>query len=106
VAIIANLHLQASDVQNIHSLASVILDGSSTHHAHWHENVLLTLRRYALSDLVLPDDSFIDVPTWDTMDMLVKSWLFGTISPVLQDITVGAHKTSISCANMLSKCIK
>jgi hypothetical protein len=83
VAVIANLHLQASGVQNIRSLVSVILDGSSAHYARWRENVLLTLRRYALSDHVLSDDSFVDVPAWDRMDMLVKSWLFGTISPEL-----------------------
>jgi hypothetical protein len=85
--VITNLHLQASGVQNIHSLVSVILDGSSAHYARWHENVLLTLRRYALPDHVLSDDSFVDVPAWDMMDMLIKSWLFGTISPELQDIT-------------------
>jgi hypothetical protein len=48
--------------------------------------VLLTLQRYALADHVLSDDSFVDVP-WDRMYMLVKSWIFGTISPELQDVT-------------------
>jgi hypothetical protein len=86
-AVIANLHLQASGVQNIRSLVSVVLDGSSAHYARWRENVLLILRRYALSDHVLSDDCFVDVPAWDKMDMLVKSWLFGTISPELQDVT-------------------
>jgi hypothetical protein len=86
-AVIANLHLQASGVQNIRSLVSVVLDSSSVHYARWRENVLLTLRRYALADHVLSDDSFVDVPAWDMMDMLVKSWIFGTISPELQDVT-------------------
>jgi hypothetical protein len=32
--VIANLHLQASGVQNIRSLVSVVLDSSSAHYAH------------------------------------------------------------------------
>jgi hypothetical protein len=32
-AIIANLHIQATDVPNIHSLVLVVLDSSSTHYA-------------------------------------------------------------------------
>jgi hypothetical protein len=43
-AVIANLHLQASGVQNICSLVSIVLDSSSGHYARWCENVLLTLR--------------------------------------------------------------
>jgi hypothetical protein len=34
-----------------------------------------------------PDDTFINVPAWDRMDMVVKSWLYGTISLELQDVT-------------------
>jgi hypothetical protein len=79
-AVIVNLHLQASGVQNIRSPVSVILDSSSAHYARWRENVLLTLRRYALADHVLFDDSFVDVPAWDRMDMLVKSWIFLALS--------------------------
>jgi hypothetical protein len=43
-AVIANLHLQASSVENIHSLLSIVLDGSSTHYTRCRDNVLLTLR--------------------------------------------------------------
>jgi hypothetical protein len=84
-AIIANLHVQASSVQNIRSLVTVVLDASSAHYARWRDNVLLTLWRYALSDHVLSDDTFIRVHAWDRMDMAVKSWLYGTISFELQD---------------------
>jgi hypothetical protein len=84
---IANLHLQAPGVQNIRSLVSVILDSSSAQYARSRENMLLTLRHYALANHVLSDDSFVDVPAWDRMDMLVKSWFFGTVSPALQDVT-------------------
>jgi hypothetical protein len=54
-AVIANLHVQATGVQNIRSLVLVVLDVSSTHYARWRDNVLLTLRRYALADHVLSD---------------------------------------------------
>jgi hypothetical protein len=84
-AIIANLHVQASSVQNIRSLVTVVLDASSAHYARWRDNVLLTLWQYALSDHVLSDDTFVHVHAWDRMDMAVKSWLYGTISFELQD---------------------
>jgi hypothetical protein len=84
-AIIANLHVQASSVQNIRSLVTVVLDASSAHYVRWRDNVLLTLWRYALSDHVLSDDTFVRVHAWDRMDMAVKSWLYGTISFELQD---------------------
>jgi hypothetical protein len=85
--VITNLHVQAFDVQNILSPVSVLLDASSMHYAHWRDNVLLTLWRYALSDHVLSDDTFVAVFAWDRMDMLVKSWLYDTISPEIQDVT-------------------
>jgi hypothetical protein len=69
------------------SLVTVVLDSSSTHYARWRDNVLLTLRRYALFDHVLSDDTFVDVPAWDMMDMVVKSWLYDTILSELQDVT-------------------
>jgi hypothetical protein len=87
VVVIANLHIQASGIQNIRSLVMVVLDASSAHYARWRDNVLLTLRRYALSYHVLSDDTFVGVPAWDRMDMVIKSWLYGTISPELQDVT-------------------
>jgi hypothetical protein len=45
VTVIANIHVQAAGVQNIHSLISVTLDLSSSNYAQWCNNVLLTLRR-------------------------------------------------------------
>jgi hypothetical protein len=49
--------------------------------------VLLTLRRYALADHVLSDATFLDVPAWDRMDTVARSWLYNTISSKLQDVT-------------------
>jgi hypothetical protein len=68
-------------------LVSVVLDASSTHYAHWRDNVLLTLQQYALADRVLSDATFPDVPAWDRMDTVVQSWLYNTILPKLQDVT-------------------
>jgi hypothetical protein len=73
-AVITNIHVKAASVQNIRSLVSVSLDLSSTHYAQWCDNILLTLERYSLSVHVLLDSD-------------VKSWIWGTISPNLQDIT-------------------
>jgi hypothetical protein len=91
-AVIANIHIQATGVQNIHSLISVMLDPSSTHYARWRNNVLLTLRRYSLSlslsDHVLMDTTYVKgISAWDRMYSVIKSWIWCTISPDLQDIT-------------------
>jgi hypothetical protein len=40
--VIANIHVQATSVQNILSLVSVTLDLSSTHYARWRDNVIFT----------------------------------------------------------------
>jgi hypothetical protein len=102
-AVIANLHVQAFDVPNICSLVSVMLDSSSRHYARWRDNVLLTLRWYALVDHVLFDATFPDVPAWDRMDTIVRSWLYNTISPELQDVARQnghtAHNTWLALEN-------
>jgi hypothetical protein len=74
-------------VRNIHSLVSVTLDLSSRHYTRWHDNVLLTLGRYSLSDHVLLDTTYISVLAWDRMDNVIKLWIWGTNSPDLQFIT-------------------
>jgi hypothetical protein len=74
-------------MQNIHSLVSVMLDLSSMHYAWWHDNILLTLRCYTLSDHVLMHTTYIGVLFWDRMDSVVNSWIYDTISPNLQDAT-------------------
>jgi hypothetical protein len=86
-AIIANVHVQAASVQNIYSPISVTLDLSLTHYTRWRDNVLLTLRRYSLSYHMLMDTTYTGVPSWDRMDSIIKSWIYDTISPNLQDVT-------------------
>jgi hypothetical protein len=82
-AIITNIHVQVIGVKNICSLISVTLDLSSAHYARWCDNVLLTLGRYSLSDHVLLDPTSVGVPAWDQIDIVVKSCIWGTISPDL-----------------------
>jgi hypothetical protein len=81
VAVIANIHIQAVGVQNICSLISATLDLSSTHYTRWRDNILLTLWCYSLSDRVLLDTTYVGVPAWDRMASVIKSWIWGTISP-------------------------
>jgi hypothetical protein len=33
------------------------------------------------------DTTYIGVPSWDHMDSVVMSWIYGTISHDLQDVT-------------------
>jgi hypothetical protein len=51
--VIAMLHAQAYGVQNIHSLVSTVLDSSSVGYARWHDQDLLTLKHYELTNHVL-----------------------------------------------------
>jgi hypothetical protein len=85
--IVAMLHTQAYGVQNIRSLVSTVLDPSSTGYAHWRDQVLLTLKRYELTDYVISDDPLVNDPAWDRMETVVLSWIFGMITGELQDIT-------------------
>jgi hypothetical protein len=85
--IITNIHVQAISVQNICSLISVMLDLSSTHYTRWRDSILLTLGRYSLSNHILMDTMYVDVPFWDQMESVIKSWIYDTISHDLQDVT-------------------
>jgi hypothetical protein len=37
----------------------------------------------SLSNHVLMDTTYVGVPSWDRMGNVVKSWIYGTISPDL-----------------------
>jgi hypothetical protein len=84
--VIAMLHAQVCGVQNIRSLISTVLDPSSTSYAQWHDQVLLTLKRYELADHILSNTPPINIPAWDHMETVILSWIFGTITGELQDI--------------------
>jgi hypothetical protein len=83
------LSAQATGLQNIRSLVSVVLDPVSSHYPRWRGQVLLTLRRYALDDVATPPS-----PAWSLMDSVVLSWLHGTITVELQDIIRDQADTS------------
>jgi hypothetical protein len=72
---IAALHAQATGLQNIWSLVSVVLDPTSSHYPRWRGHVLLTLRRHVLDDVATPPSW-----AWSLMDSVVLSWLHGTIT--------------------------
>jgi hypothetical protein len=36
---------------------------------------------------LLLDTTYIGIPAWDRMDNVIKSWIWGTTSPDIQDVT-------------------
>jgi hypothetical protein len=78
-AVVTMLHAQACRVQNLHSLESTVLDAPSTCYAHWHDQVLLTLKHYDLTDHVLSNTPLINDSAWERMESVVISWIFSTI---------------------------
>ena len=78
---VTQIHLQAAGVQNIKALVSVLLDPAPSSYGRWRDQVLLTLRRYALDDHVLLDTSIEarDV-AWLCLNSVAMSWIFETIS--------------------------
>jgi hypothetical protein len=80
-----HLHAQATDLQNIWSVAMFILEPSSPHYKWWRDLVLLTLHCNALDDHVLFDitDSSVD---WARLDNIMATWILDTLSPKLYDI--------------------
>ena len=55
-------------------------------YACWHNQVMLTLERYELAAHVLLDNPPANDSSWKRMDIIVISWIFGTINFDLQDI--------------------
>lgn len=98
---VANLHAQASSVQNIRALVPIVLDPLCTQYNKWRGHMTLTLRRYALSDHVLEDAIFPDVPSWVCMDSVVVSWLFNTIMSELMEFVDDRHRGD--CALRLAR---
>eukprot|EP00267_Zea_mays_P045755 XP_020398082.1 uncharacterized protein LOC109941478 [Zea mays] len=81
----ASLHAQAAALTNIRATVTDVLAPASTQYPRWRDQVLQTLRRYALADHVLsavPDPS----EDWLLMDEVVLSWIHGTLTAELQDI--------------------
>jgi hypothetical protein len=81
----ASLHAQAAALTSIRATVTDVLAPDSTQYPRWRDQVLQTLRRYALADHVLPT---VAAPTedWLLMDEVVLSWIHGTLTAELQDI--------------------
>jgi hypothetical protein len=81
----ASLHAQAAALTSIRATVTDVLTSDSTQYPRWRDQVLQTLRRYALADHVLPT---VAAPTedWLLMDEVVLSWIHGTLTAKLQDI--------------------
>jgi hypothetical protein len=87
VDVASHLHAQATVVQNVCSLVTIILEpiSPSIVYARWRDLLLLTLRRYALDDHVTSDH--VDPSTYRyQFNDIVLSWLLGTISNDLMEI--------------------
>jgi hypothetical protein len=84
-ALTAHLHAQATGLQNIRSVVTIVLEPSSPDYKRWRDLVLLTLRRYALDDHVLSDVADPSV-YWARLDSIMVSWILGTLSPELHEI--------------------
>jgi hypothetical protein len=81
----ASLHAQATALTSIRATVTDVLTPDSTQYPRWHDQVLQTLRRYALADHVLSLDSD-STEDWLLMDEVVLSWIHGTLTAELQDI--------------------
>jgi hypothetical protein len=81
----ASLHAQAAALTSIRATVTDVLAPDSTQYPRWRDQVLQTLRRYALADHVL---SVVPNPLedWLLMDEVVLSWIHGTLTTELQDI--------------------
>jgi hypothetical protein len=84
-ALTAHLHAQATGLQNIRSVVTIILEPSSPDYKRLRDLVLLTLRRYALDDHVLSDVADPSI-YWARLDNIVVTWILGTLSPELHEI--------------------
>jgi hypothetical protein len=82
--IIVSLHAQAVGLPSIRALVSVILPPDSAQYTRWHDQVLLTLHRYALDDHVLTD-AMVSTHAWSRMDSVALTWILGTLKVEMQD---------------------
>jgi hypothetical protein len=74
-------------------VVTIILEPSSPDYKRWHDLVLLMLRRYALDNHILSD---VAIPSiyWATLDSIVVTWIFGTLSPKIHEIVWEPTKTA------------
>jgi hypothetical protein len=85
-AALLNLHAQAVAVNNIRSLIPIVLDIDSGTFNCWRDQFLLNLGKFSLQDHV-DLDALASSPNWDRMDCVVKSWILGSLTDDLVEIT-------------------
>ena len=74
----------STSIQNLRALVPVVMDPLSPHYNRWRDLVLLALERYALTNHVL-SDTYPAMPSWRRMNVVMLSWVLGTLSPELMD---------------------
>jgi hypothetical protein len=77
-ALTAHLHTQATGLQNIRSVITIVLEPSSPDYKRWCDLVLLTLCRYALDGHVLSDVADPSI-YWTRLDSIVVTWILSTL---------------------------
>jgi hypothetical protein len=85
-AALLNLHAQVVAVNNIRSFVPIVLDVDSSNFNRWRDQFLLTLGKFSLQDHVHLDAP-VSSPDWDRMDCVVKSWILGSLTDDLAEIT-------------------
>ncbi len=82
-------------------MVTIVLEPSSPDYKRWRDLVLLTLRRYALSDVADPS------VYWVKLDNIVVTWILGTLSLELHEIvrepTETAHQSSVNSSATTSR---
>jgi hypothetical protein len=62
---------------------------------------MAALQRYKLVDHILSNSPPVNDPTWDCMETVVLSWIFGTITGELQDFTKEHGITALQVWRMI-----
>jgi hypothetical protein len=86
LALVTNLHVQATVVPNVRQLVNIMLDTTPSSYTIWRDLILMALTWYSLADHVLSDNAFTDDPAWTRMDVVVLYWLTNTITVDLQEV--------------------
>jgi hypothetical protein len=88
----AHLWAQASAIQNVRSLVSVVLDFKSNVFPKWRTFFSMTVTTYALEDHLTSDKPSTDA-TWLRLNALVLRWLYGSMAMDLVDLVMPTSTT-------------
>jgi hypothetical protein len=68
----------------------------SNNYTRWRLQMLLVLGKFSLHHHVLVDATIHTYPDWAHMDCVVMTWLYGTVSPNLEEIVQEDPTTACS----------